>query len=92
MLLVGAWRARYLLFARAERRDFQLPGGDGAVVMVAGVLGGAAADLLALFDKPGASNNCHVGIAVGHLLRARRRRAARLRGLRMRAPSARGRR
>ena len=25
-----------MLFARAERRDFQLPGGDGLIVMIAG--------------------------------------------------------
>ena len=41
-----------LLFARAERRSFQLPGGDGLIVMVAG---GWTALLIfyRLLDKPG---------------------------------------
>ena len=34
-----------LLFARAEGRDFNMPGGDGTIVAIAGRLGGAA-DLL----------------------------------------------
>ncbi len=56
-----------LLFARAERRTFHLPGGDGAVVMGAGLW---AALLLVwrLFDKPGIEANgvaANVGIQWG---------------------------
>jgi hypothetical protein len=56
-----------LLFARAERRTFHLPGGDGAVVMGAGLW---AALLLVwrLFDKPGIATNgvaANVGIQWG---------------------------
>ena len=41
-----------MLFARAERRDFQLPGGDGFVVMVAGAWA-AILIFYRLLDKPG---------------------------------------
>lgn len=56
-----------LLFARAERRTFHLPGGDGAVVMGAGLW---AVLLLVwrLFDKPGIATNgvaANVGIQWG---------------------------
>jgi len=55
-----------LLFARAERRAFHLPGGDGTVVTVAG---GWALLLVAwrLFDKPGFGPNTTVGLAWGIL-------------------------
>jgi hypothetical protein len=45
-----------LLFARAERRRFQLPGGDGLIVMIAG---GWTAVLIfyRLLDKPGVQSN-----------------------------------
>ena len=51
MLLVAV-AVIYLLFARAEGRDFHLPGSDGAVVMAAG-LWAALLLVFRLFDKPG---------------------------------------
>jgi hypothetical protein len=58
-VLLVALAVLYLLFARAERRSFHLPGSDGTVVLIAG---GWVALLLVwrLFDKPGIS---HQGIA-----------------------------
>jgi hypothetical protein len=55
VLLVAA-AIMALLFARAEHRTFQLPGSDGAIVMVAGAW---AALLLIwrLFDKPGIASH-----------------------------------
>ena len=52
------------LFARAEGRDFPLPGGDGIVVMIAG---GWAALLIfyRLLDKPGLQGNERVTATVG---------------------------
>ena len=45
-----------ILFARAERRSFELPGGDGLIVMIAG---GWSAVLIfyRLLDKPGVHGN-----------------------------------
>ena len=57
----------YLLFARADGRDFQLPGGDGAVVLAAG-LWTALLLIFRLFDKPGISSNgvaANVGVQWG---------------------------
>jgi len=53
-----------MLFARAERRAFQLPGGDGAIVMLAG---GWTALLVfyRLLDKPGLQGNERVTSTVG---------------------------
>jgi hypothetical protein len=53
-----------LLFARAEGRNFQLPGGDGTIVTIAG---GWAAILIfyRLLDKPGLSGNARVTSTVG---------------------------
>jgi hypothetical protein len=53
-----------MLFARAERRTFQLPGGDGLVVMIAG---GWTALLIfyRLLDKPGLQGNEQVTSTVG---------------------------
>ncbi|MGB2711994.1 MAG: hypothetical protein WBC33_10805, partial [Conexibacter sp.] len=54
-----------LLFARAERRAFHLPGGDGTVLMGAGLW---AALLLVwrLFDKPGVdAGGVNVGVQWG---------------------------
>jgi hypothetical protein len=53
-----------MLFARAERRDFHLPGGDGTIVMVAG---GWAALLIfyRLLDKPGLQGNQRITATVG---------------------------
>jgi hypothetical protein len=56
-----------LLFARAERRSFHLPGGDGTVVFAAG-LWSALLLILRLFDKPGITHNgvaANVGIQWG---------------------------
>ncbi len=63
VLLVSA-AVLAMLFGRAERRDFQLPGGDGAVVMVAG---GWAALLIfyRLLDKPGLQGNERITATVG---------------------------
>jgi hypothetical protein len=53
-----------LLFARAEGRQFQLPGGDGLVVIVAG---GWTALLIfyRLLDKPGLKGNDRITATVG---------------------------
>jgi hypothetical protein len=53
-----------MLFARAEGRDFQLPGGDGLIVMIAG---GWTALLVfyRLLDKPGLQGNDRVTATVG---------------------------
>jgi hypothetical protein len=53
-----------MLFARAERRPFQLPGGDGLIVMIAG---GWVALLIfyRLLDKPGVHGNQHITATVG---------------------------
>ena len=63
MLLVSAG-VLAMLFARAEGRAFQLPGGDGAIVMIAG---GWAALLIfyRLLDKPGLQGNERVTATVG---------------------------
>ncbi len=66
-VLLVAVAVGYLLFARAEGRDFRLPGSDGAVVMAAG---GWTALLLVvrLFDKPGISSHgiaANVGVQWG---------------------------
>jgi len=65
--LLVAVAVLWLLFARAERRSFQLPGGDGTVVLTAGIW---TALLLVwrLFDKPGITHNgiaANVGIQWG---------------------------
>ncbi len=53
-----------MLFARAEGRDFKLPGGDGTITMVAG--GWAAALIFyRLLDKPGLSGNQRITATVG---------------------------
>jgi hypothetical protein len=57
----------YLLYARAEGRDFHLPGSDGAVVMAAG-LWTALLLVFRLFDKPGISSHgvaANVGVQWG---------------------------
>jgi hypothetical protein len=53
-----------LLFARVEQRDFQLPGGDGLIVMIAG---GWTALLIfyRLLDKPGLRGNERVTATLG---------------------------
>jgi hypothetical protein len=53
-----------MLFARAEGRNFHLPGGDGLIVVIAG---GWAALLIfyRLLDKPGLQGNQRVSATVG---------------------------
>jgi hypothetical protein len=66
-VLLVALAVLYLLFARGEERHFHLPGGDGAVLMAAGIW---VALLLVwrLFDKPGVISHgiaANVGIQWG---------------------------
>ena len=66
-VLLVAVAVLYLLFARGERRSFQLPGGDGGVVLAAG-LWAALLLVLRLFDKPGITSHgvaANVGIQWG---------------------------
>jgi hypothetical protein len=66
-VLLVAVAVLYLLFARGERRLFQLPGGDGSVVFAAGVWV-ALLLVLRLFDKPGITTHgiaANVGIQWG---------------------------
>jgi hypothetical protein len=66
-VLLVAVAVLYLLFARGERRSFQLPGGDGSVVLAAGVWA-ALLLVLRLFDKPGITSHgvaANVGIQWG---------------------------
>jgi hypothetical protein len=53
-----------ILFARAEERDFQLPGGDGTIVMLAGAWA-AILIFYRLFDKPGLQGNQRIVSTVG---------------------------
>jgi len=63
VLLVSA-AVLFMLFARGEGRMFQLPGGDGVIVMIAG---GWTALLIfyRLLDKPGLQGNERVTATVG---------------------------
>ncbi len=66
-VLLVALAVLYLLFARGERRSFQLPGGDGSVVFAAGIWV-ALLLVLRLFDKPGITTHgvaANVGIQWG---------------------------
>jgi hypothetical protein len=63
VLLVAA-AVLALLFARAERRAFHLPGGDGGVILVAG----AWTSLLIFYrmlDKPGTTGNAQLTATIG---------------------------
>jgi hypothetical protein len=53
-----------MLFARAEQRDFQLPGGDGTIVMLAGAWV-AILIFYRLFDKPGLQEKEQIVSSVG---------------------------
>jgi hypothetical protein len=55
-VLLVAGGVLYLLFARAEDRAFHLPGGDGVVIMVAGVWAGLLI-FYRLLDTPATSHN-----------------------------------
>jgi hypothetical protein len=66
-VLLVALAIGYLLYARAEGRDFNLPGGDGAVVLAAG-LWTVLLLIYRLFDKPGISRQgvaANVGVQWG---------------------------
>jgi hypothetical protein len=66
-VLLVAVAVIYLLYARAEGREFHLPGSDGAVVLAAG-LWTAALLMLRLFDKPGITSHgiaANVGVQWG---------------------------
>jgi hypothetical protein len=66
-VLLVALAVVYLLYARAEGRDFHLPGSDGAIVMAAG-LWTALLLVFRLFDKPGISSHgiaANVGVQWG---------------------------
>jgi len=55
-VLLVAVALLYMLFARADGREFHLPGGDGTVVLVAGAWT-ALLLIFRLFDKPGISSH-----------------------------------
>jgi len=66
-VLLVAVAVIYLLYARAEGREFHLPGSDGTVVMAAG-LWTALLLIIRLFDKPGISSHgiaANVGVQWG---------------------------
>jgi hypothetical protein len=66
-VLLVALAVLYLLYARAARREFHLPGGDGTVVLAAG-LWTALLLMLRLFDKPGINTHgvaANVGVQWG---------------------------
>jgi hypothetical protein len=66
-VLLVALGVLFLLYTRAEGRDFRLPGGDGAVVLAAG-LWSALLLVLRLFDKPGVTQHgvaANVGVQWG---------------------------
>jgi hypothetical protein len=66
-VLLVALAVLYLLYARAEGRNFHLPGSDGAVVMAAGAWT-ALLLIFRLFDKPGISSHgiaANVGVQWG---------------------------
>jgi hypothetical protein len=66
-VLLVAMALIYMLFARAEGREFNMPGGDGTVVFGAGLWAGALL-VLRLFDKPGISSHgvaANVGVQWG---------------------------
>jgi hypothetical protein len=62
LLVAGAVLA--LLFARAERRTFHLPGGDGTVISAAGAWA-ALLIVIRMFDKPDVSGNGVTAVTVG---------------------------
>jgi hypothetical protein len=66
-VLLVALAVLYLLYARAEGREFHLPGGDGGVVFAAG-LWTALLLVIRLFDKPGINSHgiaANVGVQWG---------------------------
>ncbi len=78
-----------LLIARGQRRDFHLPGSDGAMIMLAG-LWTAALLVWRLFDKPGIGGHgiaANVGIQWGIFFALGAAAAMTWAGARMRAAS-----
>jgi hypothetical protein len=66
-VLLVAVAVLFLLYARADGREFKLPGGDGTVVFAAG-LWSALLLVLRLFDKPGITQHgvaANVGVQWG---------------------------
>jgi hypothetical protein len=63
-VLVVAGGVLLLLFARAEGRPFQLPGGDGLVILVAGAWAGLLI-FYRLLDKPGTRGTATLTTTVG---------------------------
>jgi hypothetical protein len=53
-----------MLFARAERRAFHLPGGDGFVILAAGVWAGLLI-FYRMLDKPGTTGNAKLTTTIG---------------------------
>ena len=66
-VLLVALGVLWLLFARAERRAFHLPGGDGGVILAAGVWV-AFLILWRFFDRPGFGSGVAVGLQWGIFL------------------------
>jgi hypothetical protein len=66
-VLLVAVAVLFLLYARADGRDFQLPGGDGSVVLAAGLWAGLLL-VLRLFDHPAVTQHgvaANVGVQWG---------------------------
>jgi hypothetical protein len=63
-VLLVALGVIFLAFMRAEGRPFHLPGGDGTVIMAAGMWAGLLL-VWRLFDKPGASAGNGAAVTVG---------------------------
>ncbi len=88
-VLLVALAVLALLIARGERRDFHLPGSDGAMIMLAG-LWTAALLVWRLFDKPGIGGKgiaANVGIQWGIFFALGAAAAMTWAGARMRAGS-----
>lgn len=83
-VLLVALGVLVLLFARAERRAFHLPGGDGTIILLAG---GWATLLLAYraFDKPGDPQLSAVGLEWGFVFAFAAAGALAYAGVRLRA-------
>ncbi|MEA2298546.1 MAG: hypothetical protein QOF77_1482 [Solirubrobacteraceae bacterium] len=63
-VLLVASSVLVLLFARAERRAFHLPGGDGSVILVAGVWTGLLV-FYRMLDKPATTGNAQLTTVIG---------------------------
>ena len=87
VLLVAAG-VLYLVWSRAQRKAFHLPGGDGTVIMAAGGWALAAARVAAVRQARRRRPRRHGGDRVGDVRRAARRRRSWPRGARVRAAHA----